>query len=199
MSCCRYSSRRRCGVTSDEGTDVSECGVYVEGHGSFASFPCSLDKNHDGPHATDDIPSSKRKREQWDKENTKMSEPLDVFQPEFQTTAQRLTENPTEHPDVVKRREQESSDPVAPATEPAPSNELTPLAMVAPNPSSFAVGTTVGPDGKKLAVIRAETVTGSQVYFFTPESLAALHQIIGQNLSALSSRLVIARDLPPTP
>lgn len=177
---------------------MSECGVYVEGHGTIASFPCSLLKNHDGPHATEDIPSSKRKRDQWDKENPKMNEPLDMFQPEFQTTAQRLTENPTEHPDVVKRREQEAvADNYAAAEVPA--NELSPLSMVSPSPSSFAVGTTVDANGKKLVVLRAETMTGSQVYFLTLESLSALHRIIGQNLSTLSSRLVIARDLPSSP
>jgi hypothetical protein len=169
---------------------MKECGVYVEGHGTIASFPCSLEQGHYGPHATDDVPVSKRKREQWSKEQ---SETLDAFQPEFQTTAQRLTENPTEHPDVVKQREQEAT----PEPTPIPPNtrELPPLSMVAPNEASFTVGTAVTPNGTRLAVLRAETVTGSQVYFFTPESFSNLHALLGHHMAG-TSRLVVAKDLP---
>lgn len=164
---------------------MKECGVYVEGHGTIASFPCSLGQGHDGPHATDDVPASKRKREQWSKEQP---EPLDTFQPEFQTTAQRLTENPTEHPDVVKQREEEA--------QPTPVQEVVAGLGIGPNVVNIAVGPAEGDDGRRLAVLRVETATGFQVYLFTEESFAKLHTVIGQHLSSISSRLVVARDMP---
>lgn len=164
---------------------MSECGVYVEGHGTIASFPCSLEREHDGPHATDDVPASKRKREQWSKEQ---SEPLGILQPEFQTTAQRLTENPTEHPDVIKQREQKEN--------PTPEPQVISASGIGPNVTSISVGTADDDAGVRLAVLRVETATGFQVYMFTPDSFAKLHELIGRQLSTISSRLVVARDIP---
>jgi hypothetical protein len=167
---------------------MKECGVYVEGHGTIASFPCSLEQGHDGPHATDDVPASKRKRAQWSQEQPQS---LDAFQPEFQTTAQRLTENPTEHPDVVKQREQESQE-----LEQTPAQQVLTGSGLGPNVTSISVGAAESDNGSRLAVLRVETATGFQVYMFTPESFAKLHELIGRQLSSISSRIVVARDLP---
>lgn len=168
---------------------MNECGVYVEGHGTIASFPCSLEKNHDGPHSTDDVPASKRKREQWVKEQ----DSLDSLQPEFQTTAQRLTENPTDHPAVVKQREEEAQEQ---RENPTPAQEVLAGAGLGPNVTSISVGSADSDSGSRLAVLRVETATGFQVYMFTEESFAKLHELIGRQLSNISSRLVVARDIP---
>lgn len=92
---------------------MPECGEHV-GKGTV-TYPCSLDRGHDGPHMAREIPRSVREHETW-RQGQSAPEPQPVvsaseeadrrhaesglgqFQGRAETTAERYTENPTAVP-----------------------------------------------------------------------------------------------------
>lgn len=89
---------------------MAVCSGIIEG--SPTSWLCDI-PNHDddGPHMAHGSPKSMRERAEWveAQEAAKAAPKLAEFQGEPQTTAERYTENPTEHPAVVKANKEDAA------------------------------------------------------------------------------------------
>ena len=87
---------------------MSACGEIIER--SMTSWLCDLPLGHDGPPMAHGDAKSVRERLVWEKAQVKAQEPkLSELQGEPQTTAQRYTENPTDHPAVAKAHQEDAS------------------------------------------------------------------------------------------
>lgn len=92
---------------------ASECGTYI-GKGTV-NYPCTLPQQHKGPHTAMELPRTIEERRRWEQDQREaqatkahVESGLGEFQGRAETTAQRYTENPTDHPSVVKQREEDA-------------------------------------------------------------------------------------------